>query len=148
MVLNLLRTGVGVDDIHHLHDIQSHRLVDLDGQDDKATFLTTRYMPKRKDEILKSGGSVYWIIKRQIQCRQQILGMENFDDEGGITRCCIFLNPQIVKVMPFPRKHIQGWRYLQEKDSPADRYIFDPENENLEDIPATMEIELKAAGLL
>ena len=36
-------------------------------------------MPTRRDEIL-AGGSLYWVIKGQLSCRQAILGLDAVRD--------------------------------------------------------------------
>lgn len=76
--------------------------------------LTTRYRPKRADEIV--GGSLYWIIAHRIVARSPIL---RFDDaEGGKTD--IVIAAQAIPVLARPRRAHQGWRYLEDKDAPLD----------------------------
>ena len=55
---------------------------------------TTRMVPKRADE-LKDGGSIYWVIKGQIMCRERILDVRPFTDKDGIHRCKLVLDPQM-----------------------------------------------------
>jgi hypothetical protein len=78
-------------------------------------FLTTRYLPKRHEEIAGKG-SLYWIIKHQLVARSPILGFG--DAEGG--RVAIHIDPALVLVEARPRRAHQGWRYLEAKDAPAD----------------------------
>jgi hypothetical protein len=76
--------------------------------------LTTRYRPKRADEIV--GGSLYWIIAHRIVARSPIL---RFDDaEGGKTD--IVIAAQAITVLARPRRAHQGWRYLEDSDAPLD----------------------------
>ncbi|MBV1916812.1 MAG: DUF1489 domain-containing protein [Sphingomonadaceae bacterium] len=85
----------------------------LDGHDSEAV-LTTRYLPKRHEEM--AGGSLYWIIEHALVGRSLILGFEQRPDG----RWHIRLEPKLVRVQTVPRRAHQGWRYLDEKDAPAD----------------------------
>jgi hypothetical protein len=76
--------------------------------------LTTRYLPKRHAEMI--GGSVYWIFKRQLVARSEILRFE--EAEQGKTH--IVIATRLIDVMPVPCRAHQGWRYLEEKDAPRD----------------------------
>jgi hypothetical protein len=78
-------------------------------------FLTTRYLPKRHEEIAGQG-SLYWIVKHQLVARSPILGFG--EAEGG--RVAIHLDPGLVLVEARPKRAHQGWRYLEQKDAPAD----------------------------
>jgi hypothetical protein len=78
-------------------------------------FMTTRYIPKRHDEIAGQG-SLFWIIKHQLIARAAILGFEQ-NAEG---RWDIMLEPRVIPVRPLPRRAHQGWRYLAAADAPAD----------------------------
>src|SRR3546814_10077216 len=46
---------------------------------------TTRMVPKRVEELL-DGGSLYWVIKGQVQARQRLTGIETFTDADEIGR--------------------------------------------------------------
>jgi len=76
-------------------------------------------VPKRVDELL-DGGSLYWVIRGAIQCRQEIAAIEPFVDGEGISRCRIVLRPEIMPTAPQPKRPFQGWRYLKEADAPRD----------------------------
>ena len=80
---------------------------------------TTRMVPKRVDELC-DGGSLYWVIKGQVSCRQPILAIRPFTDSQGIGRCHIVLEPVVTTVMPRPHRAFQGWRYLQDHEKPKD----------------------------
>ncbi|PHQ78709.1 MAG: lysophospholipase [Thalassobium sp.] len=79
----------------------------------------TRMWPKRADEIL-GGGSIYWVIKGEILCRQQIARFDEVIGSDGIRRCAIVLHPELVPVTPTIKRPFQGWRYLQASDAPSD----------------------------
>ncbi|HVI98231.1 MAG TPA: DUF1489 domain-containing protein [Sphingomonas sp.] len=78
-------------------------------------FLTTRYLPKRHEEIAGKG-SLYWIIKHQLVARSPILRFG--EAEGG--RVAIHIDPALVLVHARPKRAHQGWRYLEATDAPAD----------------------------
>ena len=74
--------------------------------------------PKRADEVL-AGGSLYWVIKGVICVRQRIVAIDDVTDEHGL-RCGLYLDADLVRTTPQPRRAFQGWRYLEDKDAPAD----------------------------
>jgi hypothetical protein len=78
-------------------------------------FMTTRYIPKRQSEMA-GAGSLFWIIKHQLVARAPILEFRS-NAEG---RYDIMLSPDIVPVVPIPRRAHQGWRYLEAVDAPND----------------------------
>jgi hypothetical protein len=74
--------------------------------------------PKRGEALL-DGGSIYWVIKGLIQCRNPIVGLEE-TTKNGHRACAIMMDPKIIPVIPTPRRAFQGWRYLQKEDAPKD----------------------------
>lgn len=82
-------------------------------------FHTTRQTPRAREELL-DGGSLYWVIKGAIACRQRIADLRAVTDADGVARCRIVLEQPIIRVVPRPRGPFQGWRYLKPEDAPAD----------------------------
>ena len=82
-------------------------------------FHTTRMVPKRAEEIL-GGGSIFWVIRGEILCRERILDIRPFVDKAGVGRCKLVLDPKCVPVRPRPYRAFQGWRYLADNDAPPD----------------------------
>ena len=76
--------------------------------------LTTRYRPRRADEIV--GGSLYWIIAHRIVARSPIL---RFDDAAD-GRTDIVIAARAIPVLARAKRAHQGWRYLAAADAPAD----------------------------
>lgn len=105
---------------------------------------TTRMVPKRIDEIL-GGGSLYWVIKGQIACRQRLLDIRPFKDADGIGRCNLVLEPVVVPVSPRPCRPFQGWRYIEPKAVPPD---LGGEGTDLAAMPEDLRRELSQLGLL
>lgn len=101
--------------------------------------LTTRYLPKRHVEMV--GGSLYWIHAKKIVGRSPIIGFM----ENGEGRQWIRLEPRLIAVQTIPRRAHQGWRYLEEKDAPAD---LGEGAEGAEEMPAEMLGELSKLGLV
>lgn len=76
--------------------------------------LTTRYMPKRHEEM--TGGSLYWIFNKAIIGRSPLIGFM----DNGQGRHWIRVEPRLIAVQSIPRRAHQGWRYLEAADAPAD----------------------------
>lgn len=114
MTLNLVKLCVGADGID---DLEAWR--DKIAPGGRPMPHTTRMTPKRAKDLL-DGGSLYWVIKRVIQCRQSILDLEEITDEAGVKRCTIWLDHEIIRTAPSPKRPFQGWRYLKAEHAPAD----------------------------
>lgn len=137
MPLHLVKLCVGADSIE---DLEAWR--DTVAPGGQLMPHTTRMTPKRAAE-LADGGSLYWVIKRLIQVRQRIVELEEFTDETGIKRCTIWLDPELVRTAPAPRRPFQGWRYLKAEDAPADLSV-QTGGEELPDALRTQLIEMGA----
>lgn len=139
MTVHLVKLCVGADDIGDLVSWQNH-LQKTYGK----VFHTTRMVPKREADLLE-GGSIYWVIKRQIRVRQRIIDIEPFTDGQGIRRCHLHLDPELVHTRLQARRPFQGWRYLPPEDAPVDA----PTNIEMdEDMPEELKAELTELGLL
>ncbi len=140
----MIKLVVGVDGLEDFARRQKQELVTFQGQ--KAVPCWTRFQPKRAEEIVKTGGSIYRVIKNRIVCRHLILGFEMVEVAGEGTFCQIMQHPDIIQTVAVPRKPFQGWRYLEEKDVPKDRGLY--RIGQGDEPPAAMAEELRAAGLL
>ena len=99
-------------------------------------------VPKRAEEIL-DGGSIYWVIRGEILCRERILDIRPFVDKDGIGRCRLVLDPKCVPVRPRPYRAFQGWRYLDAKDAPPD---LDRVARGAANMPEPLRRELRELG--
>ncbi len=144
MAINLIKTAAGLQEVDQLIARQEPNKFKYNGV--HATWAYTRYAPKRADEILESGGSIYWIFKNRIQARQKILGFVMVE-ENDVTWCKIVVEPRLYKTFSTPKKAIQGWRYLEGKSVPADRGVYTSGAEEGEP-PEAMAEELRKLGLL
>ncbi len=70
-------------------------------------------------EIL-DGGSLYWVIKGLVLCRQRVLRLDEVIGSDGVRRCGIVMERKLHRTTPAPRRPFQGWRYLPASDAPAD----------------------------
>lgn len=148
MPLHLIKLCVGIDQLPQLAQSQQQRLRAL-AADGKPALLShiTRMTPKRGVELL-AGGSLYWVIRGQIQARQRLRAVERFTDSDGIGRCALMLDPELVRTVAQPRRPFQGWRYLKSEDAPADLdQVVAGDGEDVE-MPPEMRAELAALGLI
>lgn len=145
MPLHLIKLSVGTDSVDDLQDWIDRKLKERKRKGQKAERVhTTRMVPKRKDELL-AGGSIFWVIRGQIVCRERILDVRPFVDKDGIGRCRLVLDPKCVLVEPRPFRAFQGWRYLEDKDAPRD---LDRAAPGAASMPEPMRRELRELGLL
>jgi hypothetical protein len=79
----------------------------------------TRMFPKQQ-AALEAGGSIYWVIKGTIICRNPIARLEEVVRRDGVKACSILMEPTLIPVIPTPRRAFQGWRYLKPEDAPQD----------------------------
>jgi hypothetical protein len=143
MALHLIKLCVGVDTVQELEDWIVEKRRKTRGKKTEHIH-TTRMAPKRADE-LTAGGSLYWVIRGEVICRQRILALRPFVDGEGIGRCRIVLEPKVVTVEPRPYRAFQGWRYLQAKDAPRD---LDRAAPGIAAMPEPLRRELRGLGLL
>lgn len=138
MALNLIKLCVGVSEMQEMKS-----WVAISNGRGEALDHVTRMFPRRKDEILP-GGSLYWVIRSVILCRQPIADLEAVTGIDGIERCRIVFKPEIIPVRPTPRRPFQGWRYLLAEDAPIDM----PHGTGEADMSEKMQRELAALGLI
>ena len=141
MTIHLLRMAVGINSIADLIDLQKRR---SQINPDSRLFSTTRNVPKRVDDLL-DGGSIYWVVKRLIRVRQEIISISQEINNEGKKYCLIEINPKQIKVEPRAQKPFQGWRYLNTEDAPVD---IELRSSPKAELPEEMLIELKELGLM
>jgi hypothetical protein len=109
MALNLLKLCVGCDSVEDLEEWIAFRVDERRRAGEPAEHWHTT-----------DGGSLYWVIKGSVQCRQLITDIRPFTDDEGIGRCRLMLDLEVVRTDWQPRRAFQGWRYLKPSDAPAD----------------------------
>lgn len=114
--VNLIKLSVGTETVDDLADWQATKRAQTP---EGLPRHVTRMWPRREAEIL-NGGSIYWVIKGVIQCRQTILRLDEYIGQDGIRRCAIVLDPALVRTQTSLKRPFQGWRYLPVADAPPD----------------------------
>jgi len=142
MVMHLQKLSVGSTGIDSLQNWQNTMVARR-----KARGLlpchehVTRMFPKQKEALL-DGGSIYWVIKGVIQCRNKIIALEETRNDRGLKACAILMDPQLIPVQPQPRRAFQGWRYLKPEDAPPDLTTI----EGAESLPPKLRNKLVEIG--
>ncbi len=114
--VNLIKLSVGSETIDDLAAWQAtKRAQTAEG----LPRHVTRMWPKREAEIL-NGGSIFWVIKGVVQCRQKIIRLDEVIGADGIRRCAIVSEPEIIRTQTSLKRPFQGWRYLKAEDAPPD----------------------------
>jgi len=145
MPLHLIKLCVGCDSVKDLHSWIREKRREKRKRGEKPEHIhTTRMVPKRTDELL-DGGSLYWVIRGAILCRERLIDIRPFVDREGVGRCRLVLDGKLVLVEPRRFRAFQGWRYLAVGDAPRD---LDRAAPGAKDMPETLRRELRELGLL
>ena len=143
MTLHLIKLCVGCDSVKDLEDwIREKRKRARTKKNEHVH--RTRMVPKRADELL-DGGSLFWVIRGEVLCRQQLIDIRPYRDKAGIGQCHLVLEPRVVLVEPRPYRAFQGWRYYTAKDAPRD---LDRAAPGAKAMPEALRRELRELGLL
>lgn len=134
MTLHLIKLSVGSENQESLELWQQERLA-REGR----LYHMTRMQPRRGPELL-DGGSIYWVIKGMVVCRQALTGLEPGVNEMGLPTTLLMLDPDLVAVEPRPHRAFQGWRYLRDSDVPRDL------SGSAAGLPPALAAELRALG--
>lgn len=145
MALHMLKLCVGCDSVEQLvASVMRTRARQRRAGKPEEYIHTTRMVPKRAAELV-DGGSLYWVIKGNIQCRQRLLDIRPFTDANGIGRCDLIMETRVVATYWQPRRAFQGWRYLKGSEAPAD---LGESRSGLASVPPELRLELAELGLL
>lgn len=145
MALHLIKLCVGAESVEDQQRWIESRLAAMKAAGVAPEQVhTTRMAPKRAAELL-DGGSLYWVIKGNIQARQRFLDIRPVVDANGISRCQLVLEPILRETTWTPRRPFQGWRYLVAGEAPRD--FATPGGEGA-DLPPGLQRELAGLGLL
>jgi hypothetical protein len=149
MGVHIIKLIVGCETLEDYARILAAQVMDYEGQ--AAVPCWTRFMPKRADEVLRSGGSLYRVMKSRVQCRQRILGFEMVEVEGADgavgKKCLILQDPEIITTVAMAHRPFQGWRYFDPAKAPEDKGVYIL-GQDEDEPPEDMGDELREAGLL
>ncbi len=146
MSLHLLKLCVGADSLDQVKRWQDRRGIrrpDL-AHGGKIVVHVTRNMPRRAAAVL-DGGSLYWVVRGRIACRNPIVALEEIEGEDGKRRCAIVLAAGPVPVVPRRHRPFQGWRYFAAEAAPPDVEFLQGDTDGM---PADMAAELRELGLI
>ena len=143
VALHLIKLCVGCDSVKDLEDWIREKRRRTRGKKTEHIH-TTRMVPKRAAE-LTGGGSIYWVIRGQVMCRERLMAVRPFVDKAGVGRCRLVLEPKVGLVEPRPYRAFQGWRYLASDDAPRD---LDHAAPGARAMPEALRRELRELGLL
>lgn len=140
-MVHLIKLSVGSESIETMQTWQHQRARQAP---DRHYAHVTRMWPKREADVL-AGGSIYWVIKGEIQARQRVLRFDERFGQDGIRRCGFILDPEVIRTVPTLKRPFQGWRYLDPADAPMDL----PEGHAREaPLPADLSRALAEIGVL
>lgn len=143
MTLHLIKLCVGCDSVEDLKEWIDWRVAEKKRAGEPPVHAhVTRMVPRRADELF-DGGSLYWVIKGTVQCRQKLLDIQPFVDEEGIGRCRLVLQPKVVRTEWRPKRPFQGWRYLPANEAPPDAR----RGRGGDNLPPELQAELAGLGL-
>jgi hypothetical protein len=135
MPLHMTKIAFGCDTLNELQQ----RLSSGERRAAGRAVLTTRYLPKRHEEM--GGGSLYWIIAHRIAARSPIIAFEP-SPEG---KTHIVIEPRAIPVLSVPKRAHQGWRYLKPEDAPRD--LREGETD-ISELPSELAANLTKLGLV
>ena len=114
MTIHLKKLAVGISSIEELNQRQKD-IISRYGE----IIHITRNRPQKATDLI-DGGSMYWVIKRQVKVRQRIIEVKELITNEGKKSAGIILENKLVKVRPTPMKPFQGWRYYKIEEIPPD----------------------------
>ena len=143
MALHLIKLSVGSESVASLAAWQENNA--FSHKNGARAFIHgTTQGPKRAVELL-AGGSIYWIIKGAILCRNPLIAIEVHETRRGRARCSLVCGLPLVPVVPKKHRIFQGWRYFDPAAAPRD---LPGGKLSKSTIPAELAGELSDLGLL
>jgi hypothetical protein len=144
--LHLIKLSVGTESVEDLAGWQQGVIArNAAAGLGRLSSHVTRMWPTRTADLL-SGGSIFWVIRGQVLCRQRLVRFDERIGEDGIRRCALMLDPELVRTFPQPRAAFQGWRYLRPQDAPSDLQTGGS-GDGQDDLPMHVQIALSDIGV-
>ena len=139
--IHMVKLSVGTESIEELMRWQA--MTRAQGPDGAPRHVT-RMWPKQESALL-NGGSIFWVIKGFIQCRQRIMRLNEVIGQDEIRRCAIVLNSNLIHTTSAIKRPFQGWRYLKPDDAPID---LSPDRKDEDHLPVELAGALADIGIL
>ena len=130
MPLHMIKLCVGVSEVETL---------EANAARSDWRIVHTRMTPKRAAEI-EDGGSLYWVMKGSVTCRQRILEITTVG-EGKASRCEIRLDSQVIRTAPLARRRVLGLEIAPALERPPDLSVAEAT-----DLPDDLARELRELG--
>jgi hypothetical protein len=145
MTVHLVKMCVGIDSVRQLAARQKSRLERAREMGEEAVLRhVTRNRPRRAEELCEDG-SLYWVVRGFIACRQRVIACEDCKKADGRPACGLILDSELVRTELRPARPFQGWRYLPAEKAPPDVH---GRVHGFSELPSEMVSELRALGLL
>src|SRR3974377_2614147 len=94
MTVHLIKLCVGCDSVRELEDWIKEKLKAKRKNGERPEHIhRTRVVPKRAAELV-DGGSLYWVIRGEIMCRQRVRAIRPFVDKDGLGSCGVASGPR------------------------------------------------------
>ena len=143
MALNLIKLCVGcdsIDDLAEWIDVEARR--DAPGEGQAGAVPRHPHGAEARTPELLDGGSLYWVIKGNVQVRQRLLDIRPFAGEDGIGRCRLVLDRKLVRHRMAAEAAVPGLALSEAKDAPPDLKAG-----RADDLPQALRAELAQLGL-
>ncbi|WP_262695291.1 DUF1489 domain-containing protein [Kordiimonas aquimaris] len=125
MTLHILKVAAGTSSVEELERVVARYSFE-DPELGHVMAMSSRNTPQRRDELL-DGGSVFWIIKRQVVARASLVDIRSEERLDGRKGCQMCIIPKVIRTVPQAKNGFQGWRYFQPENAPADLITGDSE---------------------
>ena len=122
--MNLIKLAVGINNINELRVRQALRYKKYN-----QNLHITRLFPK-KHEIIKTKGSMFWVVNGYISARQKIIDLQRVEHDDGKNYCHIIFDKTIIETQVISHRPFQGWRYLRPEKAPRDLIVNESKNNN------------------
>jgi hypothetical protein len=142
--IHLKKVAAGISSLAELKEVHQERaklIFEQEGR--RMSFSYTRTRPVRWEELI-DGGSIYWVLQKEIVARQSLFGFDSWVRNDGTACWRINISPEVTDLVPKSHNYFQGWRYMKPVDCPEDLKRPDDSAQ----MPAEMAIELKKLGLI
>ena len=122
--MHIIKLAVGITTFDQLFERQLKRY-----RENKECIHKTRLFP-RKLVFKKGSTSIFWVIKGNVQARQEIKAIIESKKDISNYSCHLVLSEKVIPTEIVPHRPFRGWRYI--KDVPKDiemnrrdsRYIY------------------------